>query len=720
MKRLILIICLLAPAGLLALFALQPALDPAAALPLFHFYIVTFTTFTAAVISILLGLVLGQNARPRHVLAATAFAAMGTIFFSHGAATPGALIAVFHPLVTWSAWVTLLVGGGLFAVATLEKATPLRTWLPTRQIVLITVSGLLLYFAIALFASDWLNQIAQKAEPWHRTTLFVVSLALWVIAAFRFWGIWRVTHSRVDGTLAFVALWLALATISMHRFPVWRLSWWLYHILLLSAFLITVYILALEYEQVRQFRLMYYYLAASLILTALLALIASALFTQFAYNSLAAQVQASAQSTAMNLAGEIANDMPEVKTADDLRNFAGQANMNSMFALQLKDLPIQSIALYDTGGIAVYASEPEWIGVNVEERNRFEQALRDRATAVNIREPGDSPATYAPSRSVYIVEVYTPIRPAADPEGQAIGVLTTLQEAPELDEAAIRARLTGLLTAVLTMGVLFAALLSVVNRADKLISARSDELTVTNDKLREAQAFRDHMTQMIVHDLRNPLTAISASIELLPMVVTDPNPENRQKLIASARSAGKRISSLVDDLLDVSKIEAGELKPNFKPTPLQPFLAERINAFSVQASNEQKTLTLDCPEGLRVDLDQSLMGRVVENLISNAFKYTEREGEIDLTVHPDGEGQIEFSLRDNGQGVPDDYKRRIFDKFVQVPSASESRVRKGTGLGLTFCRLVVEQHGGDIWVSDAPGGGSIFTFRLPKTRTTRI
>jgi signal transduction histidine kinase len=317
------------------------------------------------------------------------------------------------------------------------------------------------------------------------------------------------------------------------------------------------------------------------------------------------------------------------------------------------------------------------------------------------------------------VETYAPLHPATDLEGAAIGVLTTIQEAPELGEAAIRARTTGLLTAALTMGLLFAALLSVVNRADKLIRARTDELARTNIKLHEAQSFRDNMTQMIVHDLRNPLTAISASIELLPMIVADPNPEHRQRVLASARSAGKRISSLVDDLLDVSKIEAGELKPNFRPTPLQPFLAERVNAFSTQAANEQKALTLNCPEGLVVDCDQSLIGRVVENLIGNAFKYTEREGKIDLTVHPNGAGQVEFHLRDDGQGIPDVYKKRIFDKFIQAPSASEGRIRKGTGLGLTFCRLVVEQHGGEIWVSDAPDGGSVFTFWLPKTQNIR-
>jgi signal transduction histidine kinase len=712
-KRLLIIVCLLVPGGLLVLFALQPRLDPVAALPLFHFYIVTFTTFTAAVISILLGMVLGRNARSRHVLAATAFAAMGSIFFSHGVATPGALIAELHPIVTWSAWVTLFVGGALFAVATLEAAAP------ARPIVVATVGGLLLYFAVGLFAPDWLGMLGERVEPWHRTTLFIITLALWLAAAFRWQRIWRASHNRVDGALAFVALWLAFATISMHQFPLWNFSWWLYHILLLLSFLITVYVLVVEYEHVRQFRLTYYYLAASLILTALLALAASALYTQFAYNTLVAQIQTSARDTANNLASALAGDMPEVATADDLRNFADRGKLGSVLARRLKGLSIQSVVIYDSQGVAVFASEPEWIGAKIEDRLDFEATLNEGESDVEIRPPDNPPKTYVPARDVYIAETYAPLRPSKTPNGQPISVLVTFQEIPELGETAIRARLTGLLTAALTMGLLFAALLSVVNRADKLITTRTDELALTNAKLREAQAYRDNMTQMIVHDLRNPLTAISASIELLPLIMSNPNPEHRQRVIASARSASKRISSLVDDLLDVSKIEAGELKPDYRPTPLQAFLAERINAFSAQAANEQKKLSLNCPEGLLVDLDQSLIGRVVENLLSNAFKYTERDGEIDLTVHPNGAGQVEFHLRDNGQGIPDAYKKRIFDKFIQAPITSEGRVRKGTGLGLTFCRLVVEQHGGEIWVSDAPGGGSVFTFWLPKTQNIK-
>src|SRR5258708_1461033 len=114
-KRTLVIIALLAPAMTLIFFTIQPRADRTVSLPLFHFYLVTFITFSAAVISILLTATLGFEGQPRHVLAAAAFAVIGSIFFSHGLATPGALIDHVHPASAWSAWLTLFGAGVLFA-----------------------------------------------------------------------------------------------------------------------------------------------------------------------------------------------------------------------------------------------------------------------------------------------------------------------------------------------------------------------------------------------------------------------------------------------------------------------------------------------------------------------------------------------------------------------------------------------------------------------------
>ena len=487
MKRILTILALFAPAVGLIFFALQPKADLVVSVPIFHFYIVTFITFSAAVISILLAASLGAEAKPRHVLAAAAFAVIGSVFFSHGLATPNALIDHFHPAVEWSAWLTLFGSGALSAAAGFDGPQGPPKWLPVRRVIYAAAAGVLLYSAIAAFAPGWLSGVDEVfnalAAPWHRYAIFALTLVMWLLATFRLWRTWRVTRNRIDGVLAFVALWLATATVSMHMFTIWKLSWWLYHVVLLVAFLVTVSVLVAEYEQIRQFRLVRYYLAASLILTALLALAASAIFTQFAYNTLVEEAMTSATNVANNLANTLASDMPDLVTADDVSRLNERLGVRALFDLRLIGLSINSVSVYDQAGVAAHTTEPEWVGVKVENRAAFESALGGQ-TAVVIRQPDDAPATYRPAASVHIVEAYAPIRPGGNTSGQPIGVLVTIQEAPTLNKAVISARIRGLVTAAITMGLLFVALLSVVGRADRIITERTDALRKVTAQLK--------------------------------------------------------------------------------------------------------------------------------------------------------------------------------------------------------------------------------------------
>ncbi|HLB49178.1 MAG TPA: HAMP domain-containing sensor histidine kinase, partial [Anaerolineales bacterium] len=669
-------------------------------------------TFSAAVISILLAASMGPEAKPRHVLAASAFAVIGSVFFSHGLATPNALIDHFHPAVQWSAWLTLLGGGALFACAALDMPSGgMPSWLPVRGIVYFAAGSVLLYSAVAAFAPGVLGSIESQAASWHALTIFSLTLLLWAFASIRLGLTWRATRDRVDGVLAFVAFWMIAATVSMHRFPVWSLSWWLYHVTLLTGFLITMFVLVQQYEQVRQFRLRRYYLAASLIITAMLALVASALFTQFSYNTIVAQVQSSSSSVASNLANSVATDLSDIATADDLRNLANRSGVRAVFAVRVTGLPIRSILVYDDKGVAAYASEPEWIGVNVENRLALETALRGE-TVTNIRPPEDPPATYHPTSNIHVIETYSPIHPGGKENSQPIGVLVTVEEVPELNQATLSTRMTGLVTAALTMSLLFIALLLVVGRADRIITSRTQELAAAYTNLRQAAAMRDDLTNMIVHDLRNPLTAISASLELMTKLGGEAQAETKERMIHNAQSASHRMTGMIEDLLTVSKIEAGEFKLQRQPIKLRDLLASAINTFAPQAAADHKTITLDCPPDLTVSLDPQLISRVVENLVGNALKYTDANGKIQVIAHAEN-GRIAVTVRDSGSGVPDEYKKRIFEKFVQLSDDGSRPLRKGAGLGLAFSSLVVQQHGGEIKVEDAPGGGSDFVFRLP-------
>ncbi len=712
MKRITFVAVSLLPAAILAFFTVFPQYDLSLSLPLPHFYIVTFTTFTAAVVSILLAVSLGPEARARHVLAAAAFAVMGAVFFSHGFATPGALIDHFHPAVTWSSWLTMFGGGAVFALAALDGPNGMPRWLPIRTLIYVAAAGVLGYSAIVAFAPNVLEQIESQADPWHAWTIFIITLLLWIFASFRFWQIWRASRNRVDGVLAFVAIWMITATVSMHRYALWNLSWWLYHATLLIGFLITVAVLVQQYEQLRQFRLREYYLGLSLIITALLALVASALFTQFSYSTLVNQMQASSASVASNIADSVARDLPDVTTPDQLRTISNRSGIRGLFERNLTGLPIQSILAYDDQGVAAYASEPDWIGVNVEDRSSFQIALRGETVTV-IRPPTDPPATYHPSDEVYILETYAPIHPGGNTQNAPIGVLVTVEETPQLGAAIINARVTGLITAAITMGLLFLALLTVVSRADGILTSRTNELATAYTNLREAEGMRDDLTNMIVHDLRNPLTAISASLDFVTRLNTENQQETRARMVRNAQSASQRMMGMIEDMLTVSKIEAGQLKLQRQHTVLDDLLKTAVSTFTSQAEAEHKHLAVEAPPNLIVVIDPPLIRRVTENLVSNALKYVDQNGNIKV-IACDENGRVKVTVRDDGEGVPDEHKQRIFQKFVQLGDDGVSSVRKGAGLGLAFCSLVVQEHGGEIRVEDAPGSGSDFIFWLPK------
>lgn len=703
MKRVVVILALFAPSAILVFLSLQSQADASASLPLFHFYIVTFTAFTAVVVSILLGSILEGIARPRHMLAAVAFAAIASIFFFHGAATSGALIAYSHPAVRWSAWLTLFAGGVIFSLAGLDGPNGLPHWLSLRGIIAVTVAGVLLYLGIAIFAPQWLTTANQQGAI-LQPAIFLISLGLWLFAAFRFWQIWRITHNRVDGLLGLVTFWLAHAVISMHQFPVWQLSWWLYHFLLCFGFLITIYILTVEYEQALRFRLLRYYLGVALISTALLALIASYLFAEFSYRTLVTEIKSSTAALVNGSVQAVAGSLP-----GDATSFDRQTH----YIRHLANLPLGSIALYSPEGQVFYPVDSNGGGDTLIDQARFAQALAGE-TVVEVHPPAEATGNN-PFGAVYMVETYAPL-PDGPQVSELAGILVALQAAPEVGPMIIQARRTGLMISALTMSLLFMMLLAVVGRADRLISTRTEELLRAYTNLRQAESMRDDLNHMIVHDLRNPLNVISATFELVRLTPRDEQLETLEHFWDNVYTATHRMIGLIDDILTVSKMEAGQLTPQFASTSLPELMAEVVNNFKPQALVENKQLHLDCPSPLTVELDPVLFGRVIENLVNNAFKYTEPEGIIQISVKAESEC-VRLSVRDNGDGVPDAYKPRIFEKFAQALGSNGQPIRKGAGLGLTFCSLVIQAHNGRIWVTDVPGGGSEFILTLPQHRT---
>jgi len=228
-----------------------------------------------------------------------------------------------------------------------------------------------------------------------------------------------------------------------------------------------------------------------------------------------------------------------------------------------------------------------------------------------------------------------------------------------------------------------------------------------------AIAARDTIVALVSHDLKNPLAVIFMTAARMLKVPgrKDRRAESR-KFIESVHRSAERMNRLIQDLLDVSSIEAGQFSIDKRPQPVTSLVVEAVEAVQVQAAARSLRLETGLPQGnLCVDCDADRVSQVLANLLGNAIKFTEPGGTILVRVEPRASGVL-FSVADTGPGIPVPHLPHVFDRFWRTPDPA----RKGTGLGLSIAKGIVEAHGGRIWVESQVGQGSVFFFTLPLTR----
>lgn len=231
----------------------------------------------------------------------------------------------------------------------------------------------------------------------------------------------------------------------------------------------------------------------------------------------------------------------------------------------------------------------------------------------------------------------------------------------------------------------------------------------THLQLRRLEKLRDDLTHMVVHDLRNPLTVICGFLDILEFHEAQKLSASTQTLVTVARRSAEDLLNMIGSILDVSKMGAGEMKLQREPCDLDALI--RSVLATTKPLPDNRTATLATPEAsLNVTADVGLIRRVLQNLLSNALKYTPAGGDIRIVVTP-SRGEVRVAVTDAGPGIAPEYHQRIFEKFGQV---EDRKNRLGTGLGLTFCKLAVEAHGGHIGVESEVGKGSTFWLALPR------
>ncbi|MDB4971233.1 MAG: His Kinase (phospho-acceptor) protein [Myxococcales bacterium] len=250
---------------------------------------------------------------------------------------------------------------------------------------------------------------------------------------------------------------------------------------------------------------------------------------------------------------------------------------------------------------------------------------------------------------------------------------------------------------------------------------RHQSLMKRNEELAELQRFRDEMSSTVVHDLKNPLAVILANlayaIEELRQAGEIVDPDVGQSLVES-EEAGRRLLRLLTNLADTARIEANRLEAAVQPAPVGRILTQIAMQRRVLAHTRDIKIDVRVPVEVEAALDVDLVTRAIENIVDNALRYTPSGGKICMMVSRESDGDdFGIAIANDGPPIPLESRHAIFEKYGQ--SAGKRSGRMNLGLGLYFCRLAAEAHGGTLELSDTPEFSTVFTFRLPVTRRVR-
>src|SRR5579875_3608565 len=223
------------------------------------------------------------------------------------------------------------------------------------------------------------------------------------------------------------------------------------------------------------------------------------------------------------------------------------------------------------------------------------------------------------------------------------------------------------------------------------------------------ERMKDEFISVVSHELRTPLTSIRGALGLLASGLAGQLPERGQQMLAIAVKNTERLIALINDILDIERIESGKVVMQKQPCRLPDLFQQAVEA--VQGSAERSGVRiLTTPVEAWVEADPDRIVQVLTNLLGNAIKFSPENGTVWLSAAREG-GTVVIRVRDQGRGIPSEKLEVIFERFQQV-DASDAREKGGAGLGLAICRSIIQQHGGRIWAESTPGQGSTFLFTL--------
>lgn len=249
---------------------------------------------------------------------------------------------------------------------------------------------------------------------------------------------------------------------------------------------------------------------------------------------------------------------------------------------------------------------------------------------------------------------------------------------------------------------------------------KNEELENLNRKLKNMYEVQKEFTSTVSHELRTPLASIKTAIDLVVKKTVGEINSEQEDVLGRAKKNVDRLKRLIDDILDLTKMESGKMQMNFLMNDMNKLIQEVMETQKDVAKSRGLYLKIDlAPSIPKIPFDSDRMVQVLNNLLGNAMKFTKEGGITIKTQDKSLENHIVVSVIDTGKGISEKDILKLFQKFQQIESAEENE-EGGTGLGLAICKEIVERHGGKIWVESLQGHGTTFSFLLPiqERRTT--
>lgn len=547
--------------------------------------------------------------------------------------------------------------------------------------------ALILPVTLRFFPTAGLN-VSLSTMP---IVLASVTIGLCVVAAVR-------TIGRTDKpSVYYVAVPCVMLpfVVTFRLFPVWSLLWWTSFVLFVILITVVLFRLIQTYRRLVTFNLNHYFALASTITLVVVTMVASILLVR-------AQIRFMEET--INDRATVLVDSLSTRQTLQTSGFTDLmlANLSQPFA------HLDGIAVCDHNGTNLFESTtlPESLIGSVDQ-SLVDQAIAGQVMAVieRTQQPG-SGTTY---RSVAVAPLDMP----SEPSSGLPNVVITAQELPDFADALQQVRLTVLTVATLGMVILFAALMGIVGYGDQLLTRQTKALQKAYDDLQQSEEMREDMMNMIIHDMRQPLSAVQLDLGLIKRhIEKGRSADKTMKSVNRATDSTERALFLINDILDLAKLESGTFHMQSTVAHPADLIADRIQVFVPEAEAEKRLLTWSADPTLpMVEVDDQLFRRVLDNLVSNAIRYTKKQDEISVTAVQDGEF-VRFCVSDTGIGIRQEVMDTIFDKFVQVDSDGTVQ-RQGVGLGLAFCRMAVQAHDGQIGVESTVGEGTTFMFTIP-------